>query len=184
MYAERVNAERTLKRARRIEQDSLSKELIAKALYIPAMEKPLSLIFESMLAEEDGRVIEIAVVQKMYKEQTHVTVGDEMEIIRGFGKLFRGDDRGFTLDELLYIFQGDCGKGAAMAIIPMKCLESMEKANILVIDREQQVLRQNPNLTQTEYSEYLSGVRRDFMTYRSMQRLLKDAPELNRNSWR
>jgi hypothetical protein len=177
----RADAEREIAHARRMERENIFKEAIAKALYIPLAPVPPSLAFERTHASDGEALVETAVVKKTCREQNHICLGNDMETIREFGRKFAAEDSGFTLDELLYVFEGNDTKGNVLGFTSMKSLESLENDRILVIDRENQVLLQNPGLTEKEYGDFLSALRKKNGIYRAVeQKLLNDFPELRR----
>jgi hypothetical protein len=177
----KADAEREMAHARRMERENIFKEAIAKALYIPLVPAPLFLTFEKTHAGDGDAVVETAVVKKTCREQNHICIGNDIETIREFGRKFVSDDTGFTLNELLYIFEGSDTKGNVIGCASMKLLESLEKENILLIDREKQFLLQNPGLMENEFEDFLSVLRKSNGICRAVeQKLMSDFPELMR----
>jgi hypothetical protein len=179
--AVRTNAERELAYVKRKEKESMFIEVIAKALYIPNTEEPLYLHFERRDIHLDGRFQEVAVVRKAHSDQNNVCIGNDIETIRQFGKMFFAGDCGFTLNELLYVFEGRDTRDNVLVFLPMRKIEEMENDKMLIIDRENLKLKQNPELTAGEYDAFLTRLRMKGNLYHTVRlKISNDFPELRK----
>lgn len=173
----KADAEKTLAYVTKIAQERISKEAIAKALYIPLAPENLHLSFEKMHRKVDSSV-EI-VVRKTYCDQNHISLGNDIQNMKKISEYIFGDEPRFTLNSLACALEGGETLGNVLVQTSMRVLKNMERGKIIVVDAEKGELRPNPKLTESEYRNFITELRGIGAAYEAeAQRIIRYFPTI------